>query len=73
MHSFLIVVFIIIVTLLIRRIKSSLGIEVLRYIGGFLPLAFLILGWIENDGFTVIFVAISFFWFPIMSAKKENY
>ena len=70
MASIVILVFALIMRLLMAVIKKPLWVgEIVRYAGAVLPLVLIILGGLENDGISIIFAGICFFWFPMISKK----
>jgi hypothetical protein len=52
--------------------NKKLWFEVIRYLAAGVPLFSIMLGFVENDGLTVIFSGICFFYFPFVISKKNK-
>tara|TARA_B100000767_G_scaffold150578_1_gene141766 strand:+ start:1442 stop:1636 length:195 start_codon:yes stop_codon:yes gene_type:complete len=52
-------------------VKKKLPFEIIRFSAAGAPLFSIMLGVLENDGFSVIFAGICFFYFPFVRAHKD--
>lgn len=72
MSSIVIIVFAITMRALMIFVSKRLWFEVIRYLAAGIPLFSIILGFIENDGFSVIFAGVCFFYFPFVKCNKNE-
>ena len=72
MDAIIIIVFAIAMRSLMNLIKKSLWAwEVIRYTGAALPVILIMSGILENDGISIIFAGICFFWFPLVQRRGQ--
>ncbi|EWH08371.1 hypothetical protein DS2_17557 [Catenovulum agarivorans DS-2] len=69
MDSIFIIAFAVSVLWLIAVVPVTYVKELLRFVGAVLPLILFMLGYIDNDGITIIFVGLCFFGFPVLSTS----
>ena len=72
MQVLLIIFFAILGRLLIAKVKPTAVREALRYVGALLPLLLLILGYLQNDGLSILLSGVCFFYFPFLKIKADR-